>query len=225
MQKLTAYVSGKVQESGYRSKVVTMAKTLGVRGFVKNLSDGRVMVVAEGERSDLERLYKALWIKNAIIDVSLVEEHYGEATGIFDDFDKIVGDNETDSRLDTAANYLKVLITLTEKGLDKQDQMLEKQDQMLEKQDQMLEKQDQMLEKQDQMLEKQDQMLEKQDRMLDKQDIMISNQEELMEKVVESKEEIVGEIKELRSDLKGSLDERLTRIENDVAQIKAKVGL
>ena len=197
MQKLTAYVSGKVQESGYRSKVVTMAKTLGVRGFVKNLSDGRVMVVAEGERSDLERLYKALWIKNAIIDVSLVEEHYGEATGIFDDFDKIVGDNETDSRLDTAANYLKVLITLTERGLDKQDQMLEKQDQMLEKQG----------------------------RMLDKQDIMISNQEELMEKVVESKEEIVGEIKELRSDLKGSLDERLARIENDVAQIKAKIGL
>ncbi len=204
MQKLTAYVSGKVQESGYRSKVVAKAKSLGVRGFVKNLSDGRVMVVAEGERSDLENLYRALWIKNAIIDVSLVEEHYSEATGIFDDFDKIVGDNETDSRLDTAAKYLKVLIILTERGLDYQGQMLEKQDQMLEKQDRMLENQDQMLEK---------------------QDIMICHQEELMEKVVESKEEIVGEIKELRSDLKGSLDERLTRIENDVAQIKAKVGL
>ena len=89
------------KKNSLESKVVTMAKVLGVKGFVKNLSDGRVMVVAEGERSDLERLYKALWIKNAIIHVSAIEEHYGEATGIFDDFDKIVGDNETDSRLDT----------------------------------------------------------------------------------------------------------------------------
>jgi hypothetical protein len=75
----------------------------------------------------------------------------------------------------------------------------------------MLEKQDRMLEKQDKMLEKQDKMLEKQDRMLEKQD--------------ETREDIVNEIRSLRGDLKISLDDRFARIEADIDQIKAKIGL
>jgi acylphosphatase len=183
MRKFTAYVSGRIQESGYRSKVVTIARAFGIRGFVKNLADGRVKVLAEGEESDLERFAKALVMKNTLIDVTGLEKQYAEPTGIFDDFDKIVGEGETDARLDTAAHHLKTLICLTEKSLDKQDQMLGKQDQMLGKQD------------------------------------------ELIGKMDETKEEIVGEIRDLRSDLKTSLDDRLSRIESDVAQIKAKVGL
>jgi acylphosphatase len=72
-------------------------------------------------------------------------------------------------------------------------------------------KQDKMLEKQDKMLEKQDKMLEKQDRMLEKQD--------------ETREDIVNEIRSLRGDLKISLDDRFARIEADIDQIKAKIGL
>jgi hypothetical protein len=41
----------------------------------------------------------------------------------------------------------------------------------------------------------------------------------------ETKNEIVGGTRELRSDLKSILQDRLSRIESDVAQIKAKVGL
>ena len=89
----------------------------------------------------------------------------------------------------------------------------------------MLAKQDQMIGKQDQMLAKQDQMIGKQDQMLAKQDQMIGKQDELILKLDETKDEIVGEVRELRSDLKISLDDRLSRIESDVAQIKAKVGL
>ena len=40
-----------------------------------------------------------------------------------------------------------------------------------------------------------------------------------------SRDAIVGEIGELRVDLKDSIEDRLTRIESDVSQIKAKVGL
>jgi acylphosphatase len=65
--------------------------------------------------------------------------------------------------------------------------------------------------KQDKMLEKQDKMLEKQDKMLEKQD--------------ETRKEIVGEIRELRGDLKSYLDEKLIRIESDIALIKEKIGL
>jgi len=221
MQKLTAYVSGRVQKSGYRSKVVTIARVLGICGIVKNLADGRVKIIAEGEESDLERFAKALIMKNTIIDVSGIEKEYDTPTGIFDDFSKIVEDGETDARLDTAIDCFKELIDLTRQGLDKQDMSLDKQDQMLAKQDQMIGKQDQMLAKQDQMLAKQDQMIGKQDQMLAKQDQMIGKQDELILKQDETKDEIVGEVRVLRSDLKISLDDRLSRIESDVAQIKA----
>jgi acylphosphatase len=211
MQRLTAIISGKVQKAGYRGKVVTIAKVLEIKGYVKNLADGRVKVVAEGDEHDLERFARALVMKNTIIDVSGIETEYSHPTGEYDGFAKMVDSGETDARLDSAVDHLKVLVDLTKQGLGKQDLMLGLQNQMLGKQDQMLSLQDQMLGKQDQMLDLQDRMLKKQDDLVDKMD--------------ETKNEIVGEIRELRSDLKSILEDRLSRIESDVAQIKAKVGL
>ncbi len=72
-------------------------------------------------------------------------------------------------------------------------------------------KQDRMLEKQDQMLGKQDQMLGKQDQMLEKMDHMETS--------------IKGEITDLRTDLRSYLDRKLSVIEQDIQQIKAKIGL
>ena len=60
MQRLTAYVSGKVQKTGYRARVLTIARDFGLKGYVQNLDDGRVKVVAEGEACDLESLLAAL---------------------------------------------------------------------------------------------------------------------------------------------------------------------
>ena len=50
MKRLKAFVSGKVQMTGYRAKVVNLANFLGLVGFVQNLPDGRVKVVAEGDK-------------------------------------------------------------------------------------------------------------------------------------------------------------------------------
>lgn len=58
-----------------------------------------------------------------------------------------------------------------------------------------------------------------------KQDSMLEKQDSMLEKLDETKKEIVGEIRELRWDLKSYLDEKLIRIESDIAQIKAKIGL
>jgi acylphosphatase len=90
MRRLTAYISVKVQRSGYRGKVVTIARAFGLRGNVQNLPDGRVKVVAEGEDADLERFADALVVKNAIIDVTGIEKHYDAPTNVFDGFGKIV---------------------------------------------------------------------------------------------------------------------------------------
>jgi len=87
----------------------------------------------------------------------------------------------------------------------------------------------QMLDKQDLMLDKQDLMLGKMDQMLDKQDLMLEKQDLTITEIRSAKEELKKEMREgfdrLRSDLRSLLDERLRRIEEDLALIKARLGM
>ncbi len=54
--ELHAVVIGYVQGVGFRAFVVREAQTLGLRGYVRNESNGDVEVVAQGRRPALERL-------------------------------------------------------------------------------------------------------------------------------------------------------------------------
>lgn len=54
------FASGRVQGVGFRYYVNIQAKQLGVTGFVRNTYDGRLEVLAEGSRSDLESLEQAI---------------------------------------------------------------------------------------------------------------------------------------------------------------------
>ncbi len=72
---------------------------------------------------------------------------------------------------------------------------------------------------------KQDKMLEKQDKMLEKQDKMLEKQDSMLEKLDETKKEVVGEIRDLRWDLKSYMEQRLVKIESDIAHIKEKIDL
>jgi acylphosphatase len=121
MLQLTATVSGRVQHVGYRSRVVTMARTLDLKGYVKNLADGRVLVVAKGERPDLERFCRAIRLEDPLIKVEDIQVQLSEPKGAWDDFYKISGDGETDSRLDTATVFLKELIVVVKDGFNAAD--------------------------------------------------------------------------------------------------------
>ena len=53
-------VSGEVQGVGFRHFVASSARSLGLRGFVRNLPDGRVAIRAEGSGVALDRLHEAV---------------------------------------------------------------------------------------------------------------------------------------------------------------------
>ena len=72
-------VSGRVQGVFFRAEAQEKAKELGVFGWVKNLSEGRVEAVFEGERDKVEEMVK--WAKKgppgAIVnDLNVVWEEY-----------------------------------------------------------------------------------------------------------------------------------------------------
>ena len=56
-----SFVSGKVQGVFYRATCVRKAETLGLRGYARNLPDGRVEVLACGEPAAVEQLIAWLW--------------------------------------------------------------------------------------------------------------------------------------------------------------------
>jgi len=59
MQKtVEIIVSGKVQGVFYRHGTREKAEELGITGFVQNLTDGRVRIIACGDEEDLETLYQ-----------------------------------------------------------------------------------------------------------------------------------------------------------------------
>lgn len=58
--RLDATVRGRVQGVGYRVFALREASSLGLVGFVANLPDGGVRVVAEGRRADLDALVERL---------------------------------------------------------------------------------------------------------------------------------------------------------------------
>lgn len=58
---IQAFVAGKVQGVWFRASTKTEADQLGIKGFAKNLPDGRVEVIACGEKDKIAILID--WLK------------------------------------------------------------------------------------------------------------------------------------------------------------------
>ncbi len=102
---------GEVQKVGYRDVVQKIAQDMGVKGFVENLRDGNVLVVAEGEKETVEEFIKKIKVKKDFIDVKDISIDYEKATGEFEYFDIKYGrlEEEFGERVGAAIQYLKAV--------------------------------------------------------------------------------------------------------------------
>lgn len=82
-------VSGRVQGVFFRSRTQEEAQKLGLVGWVRNTSDGRVEIVAEGKKEKLEELIS--WCKKGPLfaKVEDVEVEWQEPTGEFQSFEVV----------------------------------------------------------------------------------------------------------------------------------------
>jgi len=83
---LYATVSGRVQGVGFRYWVIQEALALGLRGWVRNLADGRVDLEAVGDEAALKELERRLWIGPPVARVDEVTAEYKPATRSFSGF-------------------------------------------------------------------------------------------------------------------------------------------
>jgi len=85
--RLHAFISGVVQGVFFRRNTKIQADRLGLKGWVKNLRDGRVEVVAEGGEEKLKELLEWLHHGPEGASVDRVESEWLESTGEFKSFE------------------------------------------------------------------------------------------------------------------------------------------
>lgn len=86
MKRITLKISGRVQGTGYRYASQQEAQKQGFTGYVCNLPDGSVELVAEGREPDLKNFIQ--WCYNGVgpAAVRTIETSWSEATGEFSHF-------------------------------------------------------------------------------------------------------------------------------------------
>jgi len=81
------FVSGKVQGVFFRSETRREAKKRGVKGWVRNLPDGRVEAIFEGEEKSVKELIEFCKRGPPGARVTNVEVFWESPTGEFKDFE------------------------------------------------------------------------------------------------------------------------------------------
>ncbi|MFH1577782.1 MAG: acylphosphatase [Candidatus Omnitrophota bacterium] len=84
-KRIHLFYSGRVQGVGFRYTVQGVAYDLEVVGWIKNLYDGRVEVVAEAEESALKKFLS--YVRQHFQDyIKNTDVQWQNATGEFEDF-------------------------------------------------------------------------------------------------------------------------------------------
>ncbi len=86
MKRIHLIISGNVQGVFFRHNTNKVGNRLGLKGFVRNLPDGNVEVIAEGDGDRLKEMAEFCKKGPMGAKVEEVKIKYGEATGEFDTF-------------------------------------------------------------------------------------------------------------------------------------------
>lgn len=89
-RQIVALASGRVQGVGYRAFCADEAMRLEVTGYARNLPDGRVEVVAEGDEATLRQFVARLREGPAFARVSEVTFRWEEPTGTYAGFEAVI---------------------------------------------------------------------------------------------------------------------------------------
>jgi acylphosphatase len=88
-QELHLFISGRVQGVSYRANAAAMARKLGLKGWVRNLPDGRVELLAQGEEKSLKSLLAWAHQGPATARVDHVDTQWAAATRLAADFETL----------------------------------------------------------------------------------------------------------------------------------------
>ena len=84
--RIHVFVSGIVQGVFFRSETRRIAKNLNIKGWVRNLPDGRVELIAEGEKDKIDNLIEFLKKGPSSARVDNVDVKTEEYRDEFEDF-------------------------------------------------------------------------------------------------------------------------------------------
>ncbi len=87
LTRLYLRVTGRVHGVGFRYYVINKARAYKVSGFVRNMPDGSVEAVLEGQIDDVQALAAVCKIGPASANIDGYDERFGEYTGEFKDFE------------------------------------------------------------------------------------------------------------------------------------------
>jgi len=86
MPRINLLISGHVQGVGFRFFTSRTANSLGLKGYAKNLSNGKVEIVAEGSKQGLEKFLKRIAEGPITADIENIEVKWEKETCEFKGF-------------------------------------------------------------------------------------------------------------------------------------------
>jgi acylphosphatase len=238
-------VFGRVQRVGYRRFVLDSAQELGLSGYVRNEKDGTVTVFVQGDDAVVEKFIEMLksppqpaYVRS--VDIKEVkpnprlkyfaikpsplheelQEGFGAMQSIFRDSREEFRDYRQEFR-----GFVGEFRDFRQEFRDFRDEFRDYRNEFREFRDESLKISREIL---DEVRGLKQEFRDYRGEFRDfRQEFGDFRNESLSisREVLDTGKEVLGEVKGLRKDLQTILDERLARMERDIAEIKAKIGL
>lgn len=87
MQEIHIFVTGMVQGVGFRATVKRHALLHDIKGFVRNLPDGRVEICAQGKGDQINEFIQTVQTKPGAGSISRIETKYKPMQELFSSFE------------------------------------------------------------------------------------------------------------------------------------------